>query len=507
MNEELAKEREIKLKKVAQLRSLGICPYPYRFQRTHLASEVTENFAKLEKESVRVAGRLIAKREHGKTIFGHLTDISGKIQIYLRQDCLGERFNLLDLLDVGDWVGVEGEVFKTKTGEITVLVKSFEILAKALRPMPEKWHGLKDIETRYRFRYLDLIANPQAKEIFLTRTKIINLIRQFLNERGFVEVETPVLQPIYGGAAAKPFQTFYHALDQNMFLRISDELYLKRLIIGGIDKVYEIGKDFRNEGIDRFHNPEFTQVEIYEAYADYNDMMRLVEELFKFIALNLYGKTNFVYRMKKVKRVWDCKKNTFVDEIYYEDKNIDLAKSWRRLKFVDALQEKLGENPLGHSLASLKKLGEKFGIATEGIHSLSKMLDKLFSELIQDDIVEPTFVCDHPQVTTPLAKTHRNNPELVERFEPIICGIELGNAFSELTDPVEQRQRFETSIKMNEEYATLDEDFIAALEYGMPPCGGLGLGIDRMVMLFTNTESIRDVILFPQLRLVPDESK
>jgi len=480
MNDELAKEREIKIAKVERLRSLGIRPYPYRFERTHQTDKVIANFEKLstEKTNIRISGRLVAKREHGKTIFGHLADGQGKIQIYLRQDFLGEKFRLLDLLDVGDHIGVQGEAFKTKTGEITILVKSFEFLAKALRPMPEKWHGLKDVETRYRSRHLDLIANPEVKKIFLIRTKIINLIRQFLNERGFVEVETPVLQPIYGGAAANPFQTFYNALDQKMFLRISDELYLKRLIVGGIDKVYEVGKDFRNEGLDRFHNPEFTQIEVYEAYADYNDVMRLVEELFKFIALNLFGKT----------------------EITFKDKNIDLGKPWLRLKFVDALKEKIGEDPLAHSIESLKKLGAKFGVDTEGVHSLGKMLDKFFSELIQKDIIEPTFVMDHPRITTPLAKTHRDNPDLVERFEPIIGGIELGNAFSEATDPIEQRKRFEEQIKLNEEYATLDEDFINALEYGMPPCGGLGLGIDRMVMLFTNTESIREVILFPQLR-------
>ena len=480
MNDELAKEREIKLAKVEKLRSLGLLPYPYRFERTHQTQEIINDFDKLstDKKIVRLSGRLVAKREHGKTIFGHIVDVQGKIQIYLRQDFLGEKFQLLELLDVGDHIGVEGEVFKTKTGEITILVKSFDFLAKALRPMPEKWHGLKDVETRYRSRHLDLIANPEVKKIFLIRTKIINLIRQFLNERGFVEVETPVLQPIYGGAAATPFKTFYNALDQNMFLRISDELYLKRLIVGGIDKVYEVGKDFRNEGFDRFHNPEFTQVETYEAYADYNDVMKMVEEIFKFIALNLFGKT----------------------EITFKDRNFDLGKPWNRLRFVDALKEKLGEDPLTHSLESLKKIGTKFGIETEGIHSTGKMLDKLFSELIQKDIVEPTFVMDHPRITTPLAKTHRNNPDLVERFEPIIYGIELGNAFSEATDPVEQRKRFEEQIKLNEEYATLDEDFLGTLEYGMPPCGGLGLGIDRMVMIFTNSESIREVILFPQLR-------
>jgi lysyl-tRNA synthetase class 2 len=480
MNEELAKEREIKIAKVERLRALGIKPYPYRFERTHQTEAIINNFDKLsgEKTNVRISGRLVAKREHGKTIFGQIADGQGKIQIYLRQDFLGEKFQLLELLDVGDHIGVEGEVFKTKTGEITILVKSFEFLAKALRPMPEKWHGLKDVETRYRSRHLDLIANPEAKKIFLIRTKIINLIRQFLNERGFVEVETPVLQPIYGGAAANPFQTFYNALDQKMFLRISDELYLKRLIVGGIDKVYEVGKDFRNEGFDRFHNPEFTQVEIYEAYSDYTDIMKLVEELFKFISLKLFGKT----------------------EITYKDRNIDLGKPWHRLKFVDSLKEKLGLDPLSDSLEALKKIGTKLGIEMTGIQSKGKVLDKLFSELVQKDIFEPTFVIDHPRITTPLAKTHRENPELVERFEPIICGIELGNAFSEATDPVEQRKRFEEQIKLNEEFATLDEDFIQALEYGMPPCGGLWLGVDRMVMLFTNTDSIREVILFPQLR-------
>ncbi len=467
--------------KLAKLQEQGISPYPYRWDRTHTAAEVIAGFDELSqaKTEVKVAGRLISRRLHGKTQFGHIQDSGGEIQLYLRKDTIGDKaFDQLSLLDTGDMVGARGEVFRTRMGEITILVKELVLLAKSLRPLPEKFHGLKDVEIRYRQRYVDLIVNPDARRVFLARARIVSLIRQFLDSRDFVEVETPTLQPIYGGAAAEPFKTRYNVLNQEMFLRISDELYLKRLLIGGMERVYELCKDFRNEGLDRTHNPEFTQVEAYQAYADYTDMMTMVEELFRFLAQQLHGKT----------------------EVTFGNETFDLGKPWRRLKFIDALAEKIEADPLKLSQEMLEKAGAKFGLQVTGQPSRAKLLDKLFETLVQDHIVEPTFVMDHPKITCPLAKTHRDNPDLVERFEPVVCGMELGNAFSELNDPVEQRHRFEEQIKRNEEFATLDQDFCTALEYGMPPTGGLGLGVDRMVMLLTNTPSIRDVILFPQLR-------
>jgi|UniRef100_A0A7C3UZH2 lysyl-tRNA synthetase class 2 len=473
-------EESFRKEKLERLREMKVNPFPYSFPRTHTAQKIKENFPMLTewKEEVKVSGRIITRREHGKTTFCHIRDGSGDIQIYLRQDILKEKYDFLSFLDIGDFIGVIGEVFKTKTGEITILVKDFSLLAKSLRPLPDKWHGLRDIEKRYRLRHLDLLVNPEVKEIFVKRMKIINLIRNFLLEKGFIEVETPILQPIYGGAFAQPFQTYYSALEQEMFLRISDELYLKRLIIGGFEKVFEIGPDFRNEGIDRFHNPEFTQIEIYEAYRDYKDFMGLTEEIFRHIATNLYGTTR----------------------INYQGTEIDFALPFHRISFVPALAKKLGKDPLSLPMAELIKIAKDLEIEVGERITQAKILDKLFSTLVQSEIKEPTFVYDHPRITTPLAKVHRENPELVERFEPIICGIEVGNAFSEENDPVRERERFLELIRQKEEFCVLDEDFLTALEYGMPPTAGLGLGIDRIVMLFTNSSSIRDVILFPQLR-------
>lgn len=485
-------DREIRLAKLAKLREQGIGGYVHAWPRTHSAQEVlalaegewrAEDGGVAPGHEVVVAGRLVSRREHGKTQFGHVQDGSARLQLYLRKDTLGEAaFGRLELLDLGDIVGAKGEVFRTRTGEITVNVKELALLTKSLRPLPEKFHGLKDVETRYRQRYLDLIANPESKQVFLLRTRLVSAVRRFLDGRGFVEVETPVLQPIYGGAAARPFETHYHVLEQKMFLRISDELYLKRLVVGGLERVYEIGRDFRNEGLDRTHNPEFTQMELYWAYADYHDVMALTEELFRTLALELCGKT----------------------EVEFGDRVLDFGRPWRRMKFVEALAQRIEADPLKLSREMLIKVAARFNVETSPDISRAKLLDKLFSELIQDHIADPTFVMDHPKITTPLAKTHRDNPELVERFEPVVCGMELGNAFSELNDPVEQRQRFEDGVRGNEEFATVDEDYCAALETGMPPTGGLGLGIDRMTMLFANRDSIRDVMLFPQLRPVSE---
>jgi len=478
-------EKTFRLEKLTKIKSeTGL---PYRFDRTHTNIEIINNFDELSntKQIVKVAGRLIAKREHGKTKFGHLQDQTEKIQVYFRKDFLADAFDKLDLVDIGDLLGIEGEVFKTHTNEITIVVKSYMVLNKSLHPLPEKWHGLKDVEIKYRQRYLDLIANPDSKKVLLNRSNVLKLLRRFFDNKGFIEFETPILQPIYGGAAAKPFETFYNVLEEKMFLRISDELYLKRLIIGGIEKVYEIGKDFRNEGLDRFHNPEFTQLECYEAYKDYNDMMNLVEELMRFLCTELYETA----------------------QIKFGERELDFSKNWQRLKFCDALSEKTGLDILTADPKQIEQKAIELGVLDKSAYprpTLSKLLDKLFSQLVQKDIVEPTFVIDYPKITTPLARNHRDNPLLVERFEPIICGIEIGNAFSELNDPIEQRKRFEEQLKQQEEFATLDEDFIKALEYGMPPTAGLGLGIDRIVMILTNSDSIRDVIPFPQLKRLED---
>ena len=478
-------DREIRLAKLAKLRELGVVPYAHKWNRSHTAAQAVTDFDALcaANAEVSVAGRLMSRREHGKTQFAHIHDETGKLQLYLRKDTLGEAaFEQLALLDIGDFVGARGEMFRTKTGEATVNVKELKLLTKSLHPLPEKFHGLKDVETRYRQRYVDLIMNPESRQVLIARTRVTSLVRQFLAARGFLEVETPVLQPIYGGAAAEPFTTHYNVLDQQMFLRISDELYLKRLIVGGLEKVFEIGRDFRNEGLDRTHNPEFTQMELYWAYADYNDVMALVEELFRFLATEICGKT----------------------EIPFGDHIIDLGRPWQRMKFVDTLATRIEADPMKLSLSMLRKVAAHHGVQAGEDVSRAKLLDKLFSELIQDHIIDPTFVMDHPKVTTPLAKSHRDSPELVERFEPVICGMELGNAFSELNDPLEQRQRFEEGVSQKEEFATVDEDYCSALEYGMPPTGGLGLGIDRLAMLLTNSQTIRDVILFPQLRPVKD---
>lgn len=475
---------EPRLKKLEGLEARGIVPYPYRFERTHTARQISEQIEalNLNQTLVRTAGRLISRREHGRTCFGHIQDQSGRVQVYFRQDRLGEDYGLLDYLDLGDFLGVEGEAFRTKTGEPTVLVKSFQVLAKSLRPLPEKWHGLKDTELRYRERELDLISNPRSREVFLIRTRIIQKLREFLDARDYLEVETPVLQPIYGGASARPFTTDYEALEQRMFLRIADELYLKRLLVGGVERVYELAKDFRNEGLDRFHSPEFTQLEFYEAYKDYEDMMGMVEELFCFLAREVLGGV-----------------------LRYQGRSIDLSPPWQRVRFLEAL-EAATQTPdlLSRPREELIEISRTHGIEVSETATRAKLIDKLFSELVRSSISEPTFVVDHPKLLSPLAKTHRKYPELAERFQVVIGGLELGNAFSELNDPREQRARFEAQIRAHEDYAVLDEEFLTALEYGMPPCAGVGIGVDRLVMLFTDSRSIRDVILFPQMRRISD---
>ncbi len=464
-----------------KIRSLGFDPYPYRFEKTHTLRAVIKGFEDLssKEEIISLAGRMVSLRGHGKTYFAHLTDGQEKLQIYIRQDEVGERaYSLFKLLNVGDFLGAKGRLFRTKTGEPTLKVEEFELLSKSLRPLPEKWHGLQDKELRYRQRYLDLTANLQTRKVFEKRTEIIRFLRRFLDERGFWEVETPILQPLYGGAFAQPFLTHHQALDQTLFLRIADELYLKRLIVGGFEMVYEFGKDFRNEGMDRTHNPEFTQLELYQAYADYQDIMNLTEEMITDLAQAINGSLH----------------------LSYQGEPIDLSPPWRRLAVRDSLLN-WGEVDIEKAPEEeLRELCESQGIDTAELSGRGKLIEKLLDQLVEPKLRQPTFLIDYPQEISPLAKSHRSKPGVVERFELFIGGLELGNAFSELNDPFEQRKRFQAQIAQKGEEDKVDEDFLTALEYGMPPTGGLGIGIDRLVMLFTDQPSIRDVILFPQLR-------
>ena len=463
---ELIRERRSKLEGI---RESGIKPYGGRFQRSHRLGEAVEVEAK-----VKVAGRIMALRRHGRTTFADLRDGSGQIQTYVGFDLLGEeRYNLFGKLDIGDFVGVEGEVFKTKTGERTIKVEDFTILSKSLRPLPEKWHGLKDVEIRYRQRYLDLIASEEVRKIFNLRSSLIKLARQWLDERGFLEVETPMLQPIPGGAAGKPFKTHQDTLEMDLYLRIAPELYLKRLLVGGFEKVYEINRSFRNEGISTRHNPEFTMLEVYQAYADYQDMMKLVEELIIHLAESLLGGKKFTY----------------------QGKQIDLTRPWRQITFHETMKEMHGVDIEEEDIESLTEKIRSAGVKLEGEKVTRSALIRLLEKSLSS--TSPTFVIDYPAFLCPLAK--KKDDEIAERFELFIGGCELANAYSELNDPIEQRDRFEEQ-KGDEGEKIIDEDFIRALEYGMPPAGGLGLGIDRLIMLFTDSPSIREVILFPQLR-------
>ncbi len=437
------------------------------------------------REFVSVAGRLVALRDQGKAAFGHIQDADGKIQVYFRKDTLGEEEykKAVDILDVGDIIGVKGELFRTMTGELTVEVKEFKLLSKSLRALPEKWHGLKDVELRYRHRYIDLIANPKAREIFKIRSKAIKSLREFLESKGFIEVETPILQTVASGAMAKPFITHHNALDLDMYLRIAPELYLKMLVVGGFNRVYEIGRNFRNEGIDTTHNPEFTMVEFYAAYMDYYDLMNLTEELFRKILLDTVGKL----------------------KISWEGQELDFSKPFKRVAFFDALEEKTGKSKdffLDEQKA--RDFAKEVGIPKAEKLTHLKLLDKLFEHFIEEDLIQPTFVVDFPKILSPLAKTHRNDPDLVERFELIVNRQEIANAYTELNDPEDQRERFLQQLKEkaagDEEAMDIDENFLMALEYGLPPTGGEGIGIDRLIMMLTDSSSIREVILFPTLR-------
>lgn len=478
--EQLMEERR---KKLEALRCLGINPYPYCYEQTHHAAAILADFDKLSKQkaAVRAAGRIMSIRRMGKASFAHIEDRTGKVQLYLNNDTLKKSYELLKLLDIGDFIGAAGTLFRTKTGEVTIEVKELTVLSKSLRPLPEKWHGLKDTEIRYRQRAVDLVMNPDVREVFKMRSRIISGMRAFLDAAGFLEVETPTLQTMYGGAAARPFTTHHNALDIDLYLRISNELYLKRLIVGGFEKVYEFVKDFRNEGIDRTHNPEFTMMECYWAYADYNDVMKLVEDMMSTIALDIFGTT----------------------KLTFQGKAIDLTPPWKRLPMAAAVKKYAGFDVTTMSdeelFAEVRRLGVELEEQKRGL-----AIAALFGELVEEKLVGPVFITDYPRETCPLAKTHRKDPALIERFEPYVAGWEMGNAYSELNDPILQRTLLEAQAKSlaagHEESHPMDEDYCRALEVGMPPTGGLGLGIDRWVMLFTDQPSIRDVIFFPTMR-------
>jgi len=479
-----------RLAKLEALRAGGTDPFGRRFAVTHWGGELGRRFHAAGDDELKqagpvvVAGRVVALRHHGKACFAHLRDQSGQIQLYARADGLGESYALFTDLDVGDFIGVSGELFRTRTGELTVAVRSFEFLAKSLRPLPEKWHGLKDVETRYRRRYVDLVMNPKVREVFVVKSRLIREMRAFLDARGFLEVETPMMQPIPGGAAAKPFVTHHNALDMALYLRIAPELYLKRLVVGGLDRVYEINRSFRNEGISTQHNPEFTMLEFYQAYADYEDLMTLTEEMFAHLGREMLGATT----------------------LRYQGEEVSLAGPWRRLTFFDAISEAVG-SAVGPetSEAVLRKAAVAAAVpepkAGAGAVGLWK---DVFDTLVEPGLVQPTFITDFPIELSPLSKRKGGDPRLVDRFELFICRREIANAYSELNDPIDQRRRFEEQAHMrergDEEAHWMDEDFVRALEYGMPPTAGEGIGIDRLAMLLTDSPSIRDVILFPHLR-------
>lgn len=487
-NDQVLRRRE----KLQTLRAMGIDPYrEERYERSHLAAEILQNYDALEGKTVRIAGRIVAMRLMGKASFMHLQDASEKVQVYFRADDLGaERYGLLKLLDLGDFLGVQGEVFRTRTGEITVHVREFTVLSKTLRPIPfgkekgeQHWYGLQDVEQRYRRRYLDLLVNRESRQILLDRCRIVQATRRFLDNEGFLEVETPVLQPLAGGAAARPFLTHHNALDVDFHLRISLELYLKRLIVGNIEKVYEIGRVFRNEGMDRRHNPEYTLLELYQAYANLEDIMHLVERLFYHVCLEVRGEPFIEYNGQKV----------------------SVAPPWRRARLLDLIEHYAGVRPEEFAtLQSAKAAMERKGLPTEEEYTVGGIIEKLLERFVQPNLIEPTFVTDYPIETSPLAKKHPQDPRFTRRFEGYVACQEIANAFSELNDPDDQRERFEAQMRLraegDEEAHPYDEDFITALEYGMPPTGGLGIGMDRMAMVILGAESIQDVIFFPQMR-------
>ena len=492
--EELTDIQKIRHEKLPMLKEIGIEPYPHNFNRTHFAEKIIKNFAEFENKHVIIAGRIMAIRRHGKAAFCHIMDSSGRIQLYVRKDNVGDNaYEVFKLLDIGDIIGVEGEVFKTRTEEITVLAKDLQLLSKTLRPLPivkekleqgEKkiYDEFSDKEMRYRQRYVDLIVNPDVKDVFFKRSQVVRTMRRFLEDKGYIEVETPILQPLYGGASARPFVTHHNALDIDLYLRIADELYLKRLIVGGFDGVFEFGKDFRNEGIDRFHNPEFTMLELYVAYQDYYFIMELVEQMISATVQTVLG----------------------TQKIIYQGHEIDFTPPWPRKKMADLIEEYTGQELFGKSKEEMSAIADQLNVAIEKGAEVGKIIDEIFSEKVEPHLIQPTYVIDYPIELSPLAKKHRSEPGIVERFEGFFAGKEFCNAFSELNDPIDQQKRFEQQMEYHdsgdEEAHQMDDDYVRALEYGMPPTGGLGIGIDRLIMIMTDSPSIRDVIFFPHMR-------
>lgn len=497
----VSEQAQLRREKLEQLQEMGINPYPYEYDVTHFSTEIKEQPDLLREDTedaprVSVSGRVMTRRIMGKASFFNLQDSQGTIQIYIRRDDVGtENYNTVfkKLVDIGDIVGIKGFIFKTRTGELTIHAESFELLSKSIRPMPvakeveedgekKTYDAFSDKEQRYRQRYLDLIVNPEVREVFRKRSEMIRSLRNYMDDQGYLEVETPILQPIYGGAAAKPFTTHHNALDMTLFLRVANELYLKRLIIGGYDGVFEFAKDFRNEGMSRFHNPEFTQVELYVAYKDYNWMMEFVENMLEHVARTLHGDT----------------------KVQVGDQTIDFKAPWPRIPMLEAIEQETGHNLENLTDKAIRDIAEELNVDVDNSMGKGKLIDEIFGEHVEPKLVQPTFITDYPIEMSPLAKKHRSKPGMVERFEAICNGKEIANAFSELNDPVDQRERFEEQSRLreagDEEAMELDEDFLRALEHGMPPTAGLGIGIDRLAMIMTNQESIRDVLLFPHMR-------
>ncbi|MDP2859570.1 MAG: lysine--tRNA ligase [Bacillota bacterium] len=484
LEQDIDQLRAVRLEKLDKLRQMGVDPYGTRFDRSTCAQAIREGFDSLEGSEVGIAGRIMALRHHGKASFADLQDQSGRIQVYVRLDDVGEfQYQVYELLDVGDIVGVKGTVFKTRRGEISVHVARIVLLSKSLRPLPEKWHGLKDVDLRYRQRYLDLVTNPDVMETFLVRSKIVRAMRNYLDARGFYEVETPTMQSIAGGTTARPFVTHHNALDIDLYLRIATELHLKRLVVGGFEKVYEIGRIFRNEGISTKHNPEFTSIELYQAYADYHDIMRLTEDMVFNIAREVLGTST----------------------ITYQGHTVDLTPPWPRIRLLDAIEQKCGVDMSSiETDDEAKQVAGRLGLKMDKVVTRATIVDKALETFVEPTLISPTFLVDYPVEVSPLARRDKDDPRFVHRFEAFAASMEFANAFSELNDPMDQMSRFvqqaSERIKGDDEAHVMDEEYVMALEYGMPPTGGLGIGIDRLTMLLTDKASIRDVILFPLMR-------
>jgi lysyl-tRNA synthetase, class II len=491
MSEELNDQLQVRRDKMKAMREKGHDPFGKRYERSHNIKELVEQHSELEKEdleaknvSVTLAGRIMTKRGKGKAGFANIQDLTGQIQVYVRVDAIGaEAYEVFDSADLGDIIGVKGTLFKTKVGELSVKVQEFEFLTKALRPLPDKFHGLKDVEQRYRQRYLDLIMSQESRATFITRSKIIQSMRRYLDNHGYLEVETPMMHSIAGGASARPFITHHNALDMELYMRIAIELHLKRLIVGGLEKVYEIGRVFRNEGVSTRHNPEFTMIELYEAYADYQDIMSLTENLIAHIAQEVLGTTT----------------------VQYGEYEVNLKPEWKRLHMVDAIKEYTGVDFWKHmSVDEARSLAKEHRVEVTEHMLYGHIVNEFFEQKVEEKLIQPTFIYGHPVEISPLAKKNEEDPRFTDRFELFIVAREHANAFTELNDPIDQRERFEAQLKEreqgNDEAHEMDEDFVEALEYGMPPTGGLGIGVDRLVMLLTNSPSIRDVLLFPLMR-------